>query len=263
MWGFGSSSQPLRIFKCQGFLFFPTRFVYSSINTKTAPRASINQTETPPISSSDLVLWSRPLLLVSYKTSVLFPQRLAPSHCVLGTDCTAPELPPTPPSFPEVQPQWVFLSGEAWMTCIHLNPHHHHRLHPPPTFIFTDSHHLEGQKVPGPWSRRPSVCFQFGVHFTVFRLETCWFQTRLRYEAEIFVQIAAGWCKHLLPPASAVKVWQSLFPWKPMEEHLCAWRVLKLEVFYHLAVIWKSVQQKSGWTQKSQHAASAPALFWL
>lgn len=178
MWGFGSSSQPLRIFKCQGFLFFPTRFVYSSINTKTAPRASVNQTETPPISSSDLVLWSRPLLLVSYKTSVLFPQRLAPSRCVLGTDCTAPELPPTPPSFPEVQPQWVFLSGEAWMTCIHLNPHHHRRLHPPPTFIFTDSHHLEGQKVPGPWSRRPSVCFQFGVNFTVFRLETCWFSDK-------------------------------------------------------------------------------------
>lgn len=64
------------------------------------------------------------------------------------------------------------------MTCIHLNPHHHRRLHPPPTFIFTDSHHLEGQKVPGPWSRRLSVCFQFGVHFTVFRLETCWFSDK-------------------------------------------------------------------------------------
>lgn len=263
MWGFGSSSQPLRILKCQGFIFFPTRFVYSSIDTKTAPRASVNQTETPLISSSDRYLRAAPLLLVSYKTSVLFPQRLAPSRCVLGTDCTAPELPPTPPSFPEVQPQWVFLSGEAWTTCIHLNPHHHRRLHPPPTFIFTDSHHLEGQKVPGPWSRRPSVCFQFGVHFTLFSLETFWFSDKTLIWGWNLVQIAAGWCEHLLPPASAVKVWQSLFPWKPMEEHLCAWRVLKLEVFYHLAVIWKSVQQKSGWTQKSQHAASAPALLWL
>lgn len=131
------------------------------------------------------------------------------------------------------------------MTCIHLHPHHHRRLHPPPTFIFTDSHHLEGQKVPGPWSRRLSVCFQFGVHVTLFSLETFWFSDKTPTWGWNLVQIAAGWCELLLPPASAVRVWQSLFPWKPMEEHLCAWRVLKLEVFYHLAVIWKSVQQKS------------------